>query len=129
MSVIRRFADPDDFNIAAPVMESHQKNVGGNARIAETIFRYFRFPITFEDFVYVSQVQQALAIHTAVTFWRSLKPHCMGTLIWQLNDTWPVCSWASLDHGGGWKLLHYLARRFYAPVHVSAAPQGDGFCL
>ncbi len=129
MSVIRRFADPDDFNIAAPVMESHQKNVGGNARIAETMFRYFRFPITFEDFVYVSQVQQALAIHTAVTFWRSLKPHCMGTLIWQLNDTWPVCSWASLDHGGGWKLLHYLARRFYAPVHVSAAPQGDGFCL
>ena len=129
MSVIRRFADPDDFNIAAPVMESHQKNVGGNARIAETMFRYFRFPVTFEDFVYVSQVQQALAIHTAVTFWRSLKPHCMGTLIWQLNDTWPVCSWASLDHGGGWKLLHYLARRFYAPVHVSATPQDDGFRL
>ena len=129
MAVIRRFADRDDFNIASPVMESHQKNKGGNARIAETMFRYFRFPNGFPDFVYVSQVQQALAIHTAVTYWRSLKPHCMGSLFWQLNDTWPVCSWASLDHGGGWKLLHYLARRFYAPVTVSAVPTASGFTL
>lgn len=125
LEVIRRFAGPEDFNIAAPVMESHQKNAGGNARIAETMFRYFRFPKDFENFVYLSQVQQGLAIKTAVTHWRSLKPHCMGTLIWQLNDTWPVCSWASLDHGGGWKLLHHMAREFYAPVFVSAVPQGE----
>lgn len=125
MDVIRRFADPQDFNIAAPVMESHQKNAGGNARIAETMFRYFRFPVDFENFVYLSQVQQGLAIKTAVTHWRSLKPHCMGTLIWQLNDTWPVCSWSSLDHGGGWKLLHHMSKAFYAPVFVSAVPVGD----
>lgn len=125
MDVIRRFADPTDFNIAAPVMESHQKNAGGNARIAETMFRYFRFPVDFENFVYLSQVQQGLAIKTAVTHWRSLKPHCMGTLIWQLNDTWPVCSWSSLDHGGGWKLLHHMSKAFYAPVFVSAVPIGD----
>jgi beta-mannosidase len=129
MDVIRRFAAPQDFNIAAPVMESHQKNAGGNARIAETMFRYFRFPVGFENFVYLSQVQQGLAIKTAVTHWRSLKPHCMGTLIWQLNDTWPVCSWASLDHGGGWKLLHHMAREFYAPVFVSAVPVGEAIEL
>ena len=129
MSVIRKFADQQDFNIASPVMESHQKNKGGNARIAETMFRYFRFPNGFEDFVYISQVQQALAIHTAVTYWRSLKPHCMGSLFWQLNDTWPVCSWASLNHGGDWKLLHHLAKRFYAPVTVSAVPSDTGFAL
>ena len=122
MDVIRRFADPADWNIAAPVMESHQKNAGGNARIAETMFRYFRFPNTFEDFVWLSQLQQALAIKTAVTHWRSLKPHCMGALYWQLNDTWPCCSWSSLDHGGGWKLLHHFARGFYAPVTVVAVP-------
>ena len=129
MDVIRRFADPADFNIAAPVMESHQKNAGGNARIAETMFRYFRFPVGFENFVYLSQVQQGLAIKTAVTHWRSLKPHCMGTLIWQLNDTWPVCSWSSLDHGGGWKLMHHMAKEFYAPVFVSAVPVGEAIEL
>ncbi len=129
MDVIRKFADPKDFNIAAPVMESHQKNAGGNARIAETMFRYFRFPVDFENFVYLSQVQQGLAIKTAVTHWRSLKPHCMGALIWQLNDTWPVCSWSSLDHGGGWKLLHHMAKQFFQTVFVSAVPVADGIEL
>jgi beta-mannosidase len=129
LEVIRRFAAPDDFNIASPVMESHQKNTGGNARIAETMFRTFRFPVGFANFVYLSQVQQGLAIKTAVTHWRSLKPHCMGTLYWQLNDTWPVCSWSSLDYGGGWKLLHHMARAFYAPVLVSVVPVAEGLEL
>jgi beta-mannosidase len=129
LSAIRRFADESDWNIASPVMESHQKNPGGNARIAETMFRYFRFPVDFPNFVYLSQVQQGLAIRTAVTHWRSLKPHCMGTLYWQLNDTWPVCSWSSLDHGGNWKLLHHMAARFYAPVTVVAVPDAGGIVL
>jgi beta-mannosidase len=90
------------------------------------MFRYFRFPKGFADFVYLSQVQQALAIGTAVEGWRSIKPHCMGTLYWQLNDTWPVASWSSLDHGGGWKALHYFARRFFSPVAVFAIPAKDG---
>ena len=125
MDVTKTFASGNDLNIASPVMESHQKNVGGNARIAETMFRYFRFPEGFENFVYVSQVQQALAIKTAVDYWRSLRPHCMGALYWQLNDVWPVASWASLDYGGGWKLLHHAARKFFAPVSVVAIPDGD----
>ena len=124
-NVIQKFAAPADMNIASPVMEAHQKNASGNARIAETMFRYFRFPNTFEDFVYLSQVQQGLAIRTAVEYWRSLKPHCMGTLYWQLNDTWPVASWASLNHGGDWKLLHHMAQRFYEPVSVFAIPMDD----
>ncbi|AZL60400.1 glycoside hydrolase family 2 protein [Tabrizicola piscis] len=129
LQAIRAFADPQDFNIASPVMESHQKNAGGNARIAETMFRYFRFPVGFENFVYLSQIQQGLAIKTAVTHWRSLKPHCMGTLYWQLNDTWPVCSWSSLDHGGNWKLLHHMAKGFFAPVTVVAVPLAYGIEL
>lgn len=129
LSAIKAFADPKDWNIAAPVMESHQKNPGGNARIAETMFRYFRFPVDFPNFVYLSQVQQGMAIKTAVTHWRSLKPHCQGTLYWQLNDTWPVCSWASLDHGGNWKLLHQMAQRFYAPVTVVAVPKDGAITL
>jgi beta-mannosidase len=126
MTTVKTFAGPEDMNISSPVMESHQKNAGGNARIAETMFRYFRFPITFPDFVYVSQIQQGLAMRTAVEYWRSLKPHCMGTLYWQLNDTWPVASWSGLDHGGGWKALHYMARRFFEPVAAFAVPSHDG---
>ena len=43
----------------------------------------------------------------------------MGTLYWQLNDNWPVCSWSSLEYGGKWKLLHYQMKRSYGPVLVS----------
>ncbi len=126
MPVIRQFAAEKDLNIASPVIESHQKNVGGNERIAGTMFRYFRFPKDFPAFVYLSQIQQGLAIKTAVDYWRSLKPHCMGTLYWQLNDTWPVASWSSLDYGGSWKAMHYMVRRFFQPVSVAAIPSADG---
>ncbi len=123
LHIIKQFAtSEEDLNIASDVMESHQKNKGGNARIAETMFRYFRFPKDFGNFVYISQIQQGLAMKTAIEYWRSLKPHCMGTLYWQLNDTWPVASWSSLDHGGHWKAMHYMAKRFYAPVAVMAIP-------
>jgi beta-mannosidase len=43
----------------------------------------------------------------------------MGALYWQLNDCWPVVSWASVDYYGRWKALHYRARKFFAPVLIS----------
>lgn len=107
-------------NVTSPLMEFHQRNTGGNSKIVEMFTRYFRLPATFEDFIYLSQVQQAVAMKTGVEFWRTLKPHCMGTIYWQLNDNWPVASWASLDYYGNWKQLHYHAKRFYAPVIAAA---------
>jgi beta-mannosidase len=126
LRLIKEFStSEEDLNISSAVMEHHQRNKGGNARIAETMFRNFRFPMDFGNFVYLSQIQHGLAMRMAVEYWRSLKPHCMGTLYWQLNDTWPVASWSGLDHGGSWKSLHYMARRFYAPVLVTARKAGD----
>jgi beta-mannosidase len=130
LRLIKEFSTSDeDLNISSAVMEHHQRNKGGNARIAETMFRNFRFPLDFGHFVYLSQVQHGLAMRMAVEYWRSLKPHCMGTLYWQLNDTWPVASWSGLDHGGSWKLMHYMARRFYAPVLVTARKVDDEFIV
>ncbi|MDP3317107.1 MAG: glycoside hydrolase family 2 protein, partial [Devosia sp.] len=129
MNVIETFAEPKDMNPSSPVMESHQRNTGGNARILETMTRYFRFPSNFEQMVFLSQIQQGLAIKTAIEYWRSTKPRCMGTLYWQINDTYPVASWSSLDYGGQWKLLQYMAKRFYNPITVVAVPDGDQLIL
>lgn len=120
--VIASFTEPGDRNVSSRVMDVHQRNPGGNSRIVETLARYFRFPEGFEDMAWLSQIGQGLAMKTAIEFWRANKPRCMGTLYWQLNDTWPVASWASLEYGGGWKATQYLARRFYAPVLVTAQP-------
>ncbi len=111
-------------NVTDPIMEHHQKNGAGNSKIIEMFSRYFRFPNGFENFIYLSQVQQVLAMKTGIEYWRPLKPRCMGTLYWQLNDNWPVASWSSIDYYGEWKLLHYAAKRFYAPVLVTARPGG-----
>lgn len=122
MNGIESFTTPEDRNVSSQVMDVHQRNDGGNSRIVETISRYFRFPNSFEDMVYLSQISQALAMQTSIEFWRSQTPRCMGTLYWQLNDTWPVASWSSLEYGGHWKLTHYLARKFFAPILVTAQP-------
>lgn len=125
MNVIETFTEPQDRNPSSPVMETHQRNEGGNARILETMCRYFRFPKDFEQMVFLSQVQQGLAIKTAIEYWRATKPRCMGTLYWQINDTWPVASWASLDYGGQWKPLHYMAKRFFRSQSVVAIPDDE----
>ncbi|WP_179957730.1 beta-mannosidase [Exilibacterium tricleocarpae] len=123
LPAVARFAEPSQWNVSSPVMESHQKSPAGNAIIMEMFTRYFRFPESFVSILYLSQVQQAVAIKTAVEYWRSLQPHCMGTLFWQLNDNWPVASWSSIEHGGRWKQLHYHARRFFNPILVALVPE------
>jgi len=122
MDVVKTFCPPGQWNPTSPIMEHHQKNASGNAKILETMTRYFRFPGSFEDLLYLSQVQQAMAIKTGVEGWRRLQPHCMGTIFWQLNDVWPVASWSSLEYTGKWKHLQYHAKRFFAPTAILAAP-------
>lgn len=120
MSEIKTFAEPKDLNLTSPIMEFHQRSPGGNAIIFENFSRYFRVPFTFDSMIYLSQVQQAMAIQTAVQYWRSLRPICMGATVWQLNDVWPIASWSSIDYSGKWKLLHYNEKKFFAPVFLSA---------
>lgn len=115
----------DQHNPTAPLMEHHQRNEGGNKRILQRMADHFRMPSNFDDFVYLSQIQQGMAIRTAVEHWRRLKPHCMGAIYWQLNDLWQCASWSSVEYGGGWKALHHMARRFYAPTLLSMVEDGD----
>ena len=120
------FVSPDQLNPTAPDFFYHQKSPNGNKFIMQTIMRNFRFPEGVDAVLYLSHVQQAIAIRTAVEAWRHLQPRCMGIVYWQLNNNWPVASWSSLDYSGKWKPLHYNMKRAYAPVAISAAPKwGD----
>jgi len=123
--VAKAFCPPDHWNITSPTMELHQKNPGGNTKINEMFARYFRMPVGFENTLWLSQVQQALAIKLGVEFWRHQMPTCMGTLYWQLNDNWPVASWSSIEYGGKWKQLHHHARRFFQSAIVTAFQTKD----
>lgn len=120
VKTIDTFSEKEDQNIFSPVMENHQKNGGANGLILYYLSAYFRYPSQFDVLVYVSQILQAEAIRYGVEHWRSNRGRCMGSLYWQLNDCWPVASWSSLDYFYRWKPLHYYAKKFYAPVLLSA---------
>jgi len=119
MATIKSFSIPADWDISSAVMLSHQKNKGGNGRIYDYLLRYFGQPKDFESFLYASQVMQAEAIKMGAEHLRRSRPRTMGSLYWQLNDCWPVASWASIDYYGRWKALQYYARRFYNDLLVS----------
>jgi beta-mannosidase len=119
MRTIRTFAQPGDMDIHSATMQDHQKNHGGNERILSYMLRWYPEPKDFPSFVYLSQVLQAEAIKVGAEHLRRQRPNTMGSLYWQLNDCWPVASWASIDYYGRWKALQYYARRFYDDVIVS----------
>ncbi len=114
-------SEEDRASVMSPIMQWHQRSAGnGNERIRDTTLRYFNPPKDFENALWLSQILQATGIKLGAESWRRSMPKSMGCLFWQYNDCWPVTSWSSVDYFGRWKALHFLARRFYAPLLVSA---------
>jgi beta-mannosidase len=126
LRTIASFAEAKDWNIASYDMEVHQKSCVGSGHIVNDMMKVQRLPSSFPMLVYASQVLQAEAIRYGVEHWRRNRNdnRCMGTLYWQLNDCWPVASWSSIEYNHSWKGLHYAAKRFYAPVLLSAVEDG-----
>lgn len=119
-SVLLYNPDPRDHNIYSEVMMAHQ-NAGtyANHRIEEYMGRDYQVPTDFKQFLYVGQVLQADAVKMGMEAFRRDRPYCMGGIVWQLNDCWPVASWSSRDYYGRWKALHYFTRKAYDDILVS----------
>jgi beta-mannosidase len=120
---VQAYTQPDQRNVTSYVMEHHQRSRIGNTCIMTYMLDWFRMPAGFDKTLWLSQILQGLAVKIGVEYWRCNRPRTMGALYWQLNDCWPVASWAGIDRAGRWKALHYMARRFFAPVLLSGARQ------
>jgi len=125
LKTIASFCDQKDYNIFSRVMEMHQRNDSANGRIVAYLARNYLYPSRFDCLIYASQLLQADAIKYGVEHWRRNRGRCMGAIYWQLNDIWPVASWASIDYYGRWKALHYYAKRFFAPVMLSCEEDSE----
>ena len=129
MKTIATFAEPKDYALESEVMNAHQKASIGNALIKKTMALYYDVPEDFEELVYIGLVLQGYGIRHGIEAHRRNRPYCMGSLYWQLNDSWPVVSWSSIDYYGNWKAMHYQSQRGFAPVLLNAFKEGDDLCI
>jgi len=122
---VETFTDnPDDKNIFSYIMERHQRNGSANGKIMNYMQQTYLYPNDFSTLIYASQLLQADGIRYGVEHFRRNRGVCMGAVVWQLNDIWPVASWASIDYAGRLKALHYYEKRFFAPIMISCEEEG-----
>ena len=108
-----------------PQMLVHQKANLGNAKLERGWKGHLPDPVTIEDWHWTTQLNQAHAIRFGVEHFRSLTPHNTGTILWQLNDNWPVVSWAAVDFAERRKPLWYALRAAYAPRLATLQPRAS----
>ncbi|MFJ2239432.1 glycoside hydrolase family 2 protein [Streptomyces sp. NPDC087859] len=114
-ATLRRALPGEELVPDSPGMLHHQKADDGNGKLRRGLERHFVFPEgDFDRWHYLTQVNQARAVATGIEHCRSHWPVCAGTVVWQLNDCWPVTSWAAIDGDGREKPLYHELRRLYA---------------
>ncbi len=119
IKTIETYAKPEDYSLTSEVFKNHQKCASGNMKMAFYIASRFRLPKKFEDYIYLSQICEQECIRDATEHWRRNKGRCNGSLFWQYNDCWPVCSWSSVDYYGNFKALQYTSKHFFEPLMLS----------
>jgi beta-mannosidase len=106
-------------------MDHHTKDTPKN-KIDMLLESVTGVAVDLDEFVDFSQIAQAEAMKFAIEHYRRRMPHCSGTLIWQLNDTWPGLSWSLVDYHGFGKAAYHFVRRVYSPVLASFKLLDDG---
>ncbi|MFL6044708.1 MAG: glycoside hydrolase family 2 protein [Propionibacteriaceae bacterium] len=96
----------------------HQKAADGNAKLDRGLATHLGVPDSFADWHWATQLNQARAVTYAIDHYRRWWPRTAGAIVWQLNDCWPVTSWAAIDSEERPKLLWYALRQAFAPRNV-----------
>jgi beta-mannosidase len=128
-ATLRRALPGEELAPDSPGMLHHQKADDGNGKLERGLARHFPVPRDFDTWHYLMQVKQARAVATGIEHWRSHWPVCAGTIVWQINDCWPVTSWAAIDSDTRRKPLWYELRRLYADRLITLQPRADRHAL
>ncbi|MGW3138151.1 glycoside hydrolase family 2 protein [Streptomyces sp. NPDC001139] len=129
-ATLRRALPDEALAPDSPGMLHHQKADDGNGKLERGLARHFAVPEgDFDRWHYLTQVNQARAVAAGIEHWRSHWPRCAGTIVWQLNDCWPVTSWAAIDGDGREKPLYHELRRLYADRLLTLQARDTGLVL
>ncbi|WP_273889288.1 glycoside hydrolase family 2 protein [Rubrobacter naiadicus] len=125
IQTLKRVIPEEELYHHSPSMDHHNKDEpkdkGDNLMLTVT-----GLPETLEEYVDYSQISQAEGLKFAIEHFRRRKPHCSGTLIWQLDDCWPGLSWSIIDYYGRGKAGYHYAKRAYSPVLASFKETEEG---
>ncbi|MEO5807229.1 glycosyl hydrolase 2 galactose-binding domain-containing protein [Devosia sp.] len=113
----------------SPGVWHHQKATIGNDKLLRGLKGHLPEPTNMDDWHFATQLNQARAIRFGIEHWRSHRPTNMGAIVWQLNDCWPVTSWAAIDGYGRLKPLWYALRAAYHPHLLTIQPRGQGLSV
>ncbi|KIP02770.1 glycoside hydrolase family 2 protein [Phlebiopsis gigantea 11061_1 CR5-6] len=113
----------DERWVGSPLMAQHCRAGSHERRFAIVMNESFRPTADLETHIYQQQLMQSEAVGLAYRMWRrewrgTGKQFCGGALVWQLNDCWPVTSWALIDYFMRPKLAYYAVARELKPVTV-----------
>ncbi|BCL16126.1 glycoside hydrolase family 2 protein [Micromonospora sagamiensis] len=128
-ATLRRALTDDPLAADSPGMAHHQKAIDGDRKLQRGLDAHLPAPADFDEWHYLTQVNQARAIALGVEHFRSHRGVCMGTILWQLNDCWPVTSWSAVDGDGRRKPLWYALRHAYADRLLTVQPREGGLAL
>ncbi|APU19789.1 glycoside hydrolase family 2 protein [Actinoalloteichus sp. GBA129-24] len=126
MRTLLRAVHDEPLTPTSPGMIVHQKAADGDAKLERGLTAHFGVPADFDSWFWATQLNQARAVSLGIEHFRSLSPLCAGTVVWQLNDCWPVTSWAAVDGDGRRKPLWYALRNAYADRLLTVEPRDDG---
>ncbi|CUA67033.1 beta-mannosidase [Rhizoctonia solani] len=115
--------DPSQRRVQSKAMQQHNKAGAHERRLAIYMNENFWITNNFETYAYLTQVMQSEAVASAYRMWRrdwkgKGKQYCAGVIVWQLNDCWPVSSWAIVDYFLRPKLAYYTIAREMLPYTV-----------
>ncbi len=115
-STLEKYIPKKERKIHGEIFELHNKQIEGPERVTRFLSAHFPLSTKWDEYVYLAQLNQGLALKTCLEHWRFNQPRTNGSIIWQINDTWPVTSWALIDSELKPKLAYYFVKNSFAPV-------------
>jgi beta-mannosidase len=119
-----KYLPQENRSIHDKIFEHHNKQVEGPERIIKFLSGHLPIKTEWKDYLYLTQLNQAFALKTCLEYWRT-NGRTNGSIIWQLNDCWPVTSWSLIDSEIGQKLAYHFVKNAFAPQLLHFIDEGS----
>ena len=108
-----KYLSEENRNINNPIFEFHNKQIEGPERVIKFLSSHLPIKTEWDDFIYLAQLNQGFALKTCLEHWRQNWPVTNGSIVWQINDCWPVTSWAIIDSESTPKIAYHFVKNIF----------------